>query len=856
MLAERGAVEGPFDGPTMAARLASGTLDPQQLVSSGSDWVVAEAVAHEFVVAPYVDPYDAAVASYSDPHVVAAVDAVRRASVAAAVPGAAIQRVDSDRYMNRAMEEANSVLGSAAVRVREWVEAVTGIVIEGSDAEGLRDGVALCELLNCYEIGLVRRVNRSRMPFKQRENISFFLSACSKRLGIMSGDLFTTSDLYEAKNMKQVWNTMEIIARALKILFPGSGNADLQEVSCADLADVSTLEKSSRLRIPSVSRTDIHGRVRSSEQPGFNLATLVEDVATEATPVVWSPGGTMDTAVSLEIPTVGAVGTVGDEGRGLEIELLAWIFAVTGCKIEGGFASVLRDGTIICDLLNAHEEAMVPCINRSRMPFKQMENIGFFLNAARNYLGLNPRCDAATLHVCIVCVYQHMIFTASHHHNHRLDMPFVAVTINARFCALPLLIRCVVPATPSFQPSLSFRSDLFSTTDLFEGKDLRQVCRGLCAVARALEIKYAASNKPVLVVSNDHHQLGASGKRPISMPRYGSSQDSVTHTPIALLAKRVSQKRPLEGNAEGGIRGDLLVAGGTAVPVGTDAHGGAGVGGGRGRGASMYGNEEESGGGEADKDWFVFDGPTDATHGPYDIGELRMQRQSGDLQSSQLVSCEGRPWVPVGDTHVDEYSGEQGGADQGAVPDDDDANNPLSFNRGDIQTDFNQWRILGEGHLLKKARGRSRFGFKSWKKRYFLLHAIGEECMAEAVSSATVVLSYFVSRERAGQFHQLVNEFSQSSSDAAAKLSLGELALDGCSVQQGLDGKHKNTIQLLFEGEVVLEMSADSYETQRSWIDALSALLINRRDRGGVSPKLDRRLSKTWRSKRRMTTTK
>ena len=339
------------------------------------------------------------------------------------------------------------------------------------------------------------------------------------------------------------------------------------------------------------------------------------------------------------------------------------------------------------------------------------------------------------------------------------------------------------------------------------------------------------------------------------MPRYGSSPDSVTHTPITLLAKRVSQKRPLEDNTEGGERDDLFVAGGTAVPAATDAHGGAGVGGGRGRGASMYGNEEDGGGGDADKDWFVFDEPTDATHGPYDIGELRMQRQSGDLQSSQLVSCEGLPWMPVGDTHVDAHSEEQG-RDQDAMPDDDDDNNPLSFNRGNIQTDFNQWKILGEGHLLKKARGRSRFGFKSWKKRYFLLHAIGEEGMAEAGSSATVVLSYFVSRARAGQFHQLVNDGSQSSSDAAAKLSLGELALDGCSVQQGLDGKHKNTIQLLFEGEVVLEMSADSYETQRSWIDTLSALLINRRDRGGVSPKLDRRLSKSWRSKRRMTTTK
>ena len=104
-----------------------------------------------------------------------------------------------------------------------WMEAVTGKTVEGGIEAGLRDGVVLCELLNCYESGLVRRVNRSRMPFKQRENISFFLSACSKRLGIMSGDLFTTSDLYEAKNIPQVQRGIRAAAQALQRVYANSG---------------------------------------------------------------------------------------------------------------------------------------------------------------------------------------------------------------------------------------------------------------------------------------------------------------------------------------------------------------------------------------------------------------------------------------------------------------------------------------------------------------------------------------------------------------------------------------------------------------------------------------------------------
>lgn len=50
------------------------------------------------------------------------------------------------------------------------------------------------------------------MPFKIMENISSFLAACSK-FGVADADMFQTVDLYEAKNMSQVLQTLSTLRR-------------------------------------------------------------------------------------------------------------------------------------------------------------------------------------------------------------------------------------------------------------------------------------------------------------------------------------------------------------------------------------------------------------------------------------------------------------------------------------------------------------------------------------------------------------------------------------------------------------------------------------------------------------------
>merc|ERR1712110_1337417 len=99
-------------------------------------------------------------------------------------------------------EEAKKCLG--------WINQVTaaGLDVNGCKtdeqfAEQLKNGQALCKLINAIAPGSVRRINTMSATFKQRENIEMYLAGCSK-YGLSQADLFQVNDLYEMKNVYMV----------------------------------------------------------------------------------------------------------------------------------------------------------------------------------------------------------------------------------------------------------------------------------------------------------------------------------------------------------------------------------------------------------------------------------------------------------------------------------------------------------------------------------------------------------------------------------------------------------------------------------------------------------------------------
>jgi hypothetical protein len=96
-----------------------------------------------------------------------------------------------------------------------WVQGCTGLTCSGSFAAWLKDGTVLCNLVNAIHPGSVRKINQSKMPFKQMENIKSFLEA-SRALGVRPHDCFETLDLFEEKDLMLVAQTLHALGSAVQ----------------------------------------------------------------------------------------------------------------------------------------------------------------------------------------------------------------------------------------------------------------------------------------------------------------------------------------------------------------------------------------------------------------------------------------------------------------------------------------------------------------------------------------------------------------------------------------------------------------------------------------------------------------
>ena len=72
----------------------------------------------------------------------------------------------------------------------------------------------------------------------------------------------------------------------------------------------------------------------------------------------------------------------------LEAEIVEWIGQKTGDMPTGEFGLWLKDGQVLCRLVNALQPGVVPKVYSGNMPFRQMENMSAFLKACRR-LGVN-----------------------------------------------------------------------------------------------------------------------------------------------------------------------------------------------------------------------------------------------------------------------------------------------------------------------------------------------------------------------------------------------------------------------------------------------------------------------------------
>jgi hypothetical protein len=323
---------------------------------------------------------------------------------------------------------------------RVWLETISEMEIGEDFGQGLRDGVVLCTVANKIHDGVVRRVEtKSKMPFKLMENVSAFLKAC-RVMGVNEFDLFETVDLFELKDLGNVVRCIFALGRAVQRNYPDFKGPTLgvkessknQRSFTSDqldsgknimaqqtLGSFRTMKRQTTSHTnnvmlgadaalsayrappppppPSAEKIEQLSRFRKADKlttfdshqpegelsPTGHVPTKEEVAATVAELSEELDKTTLkEKKVASSIPGLNSV--AASSGPTAEEEAQAWIEAVLGEKFLTSFGDSLKDGVMLCTLMNKIKPGLIPRIQTSSMPFKQMENVSSFVRACRS----------------------------------------------------------------------------------------------------------------------------------------------------------------------------------------------------------------------------------------------------------------------------------------------------------------------------------------------------------------------------------------------------------------------------------------------------------------------------------------
>ncbi|CDH52536.1 pkinase-domain-containing protein [Lichtheimia corymbifera JMRC:FSU:9682] len=95
----------------------------------------------------------------------------------------------------------------------DFINTTCGLQLQSDNLFAqLQDGIVLCNLINALKPGAIPSIGTHHSAFVKMANISLFLKG-ARELGVPSSDLFQPVDLYEARNMGAVVNTILTLAR-------------------------------------------------------------------------------------------------------------------------------------------------------------------------------------------------------------------------------------------------------------------------------------------------------------------------------------------------------------------------------------------------------------------------------------------------------------------------------------------------------------------------------------------------------------------------------------------------------------------------------------------------------------------
>ncbi|CAH0480518.1 unnamed protein product [Peronospora belbahrii] len=341
---------------------------------------------------------------------------------------AELARKAAERYNHNMENEA-----------RAWLETISEMQIGDDFGEGLRDGIILCTVANKIQLNIIKRIEtKSKMPFKLMENVSAFIKAC-RVMGVNEFDLFETVDLFELKDLGNVVRCIFALGRAVQRNYPEFKGPTLGvKESCKNrrsftsdqLADGKNIPAQQTLGSfrtmkrqtssytnnvmlgadaaqsayrappppppPSAEKIEQLTQFRKADHlvllgskpeeraSPFRLVPTKEEIATTVAELSDEVDKTSLSDKKVVSSLFGLKSVATNFGPTAEEEAQQWIEAVLGEKFLASFADSLKDGVMLCTLMNKIKPGFIPHIQTSSMPFKQMENVSNFVRACRS----------------------------------------------------------------------------------------------------------------------------------------------------------------------------------------------------------------------------------------------------------------------------------------------------------------------------------------------------------------------------------------------------------------------------------------------------------------------------------------
>jgi len=304
---------------------------------------------------------------------------------------------DISNFQSSRNQRRSVTIDTLAEEVRNWTSEMLKEPIVGPIATAFKDGTRLCRLMNRIKPGSIPRIHSSAESREQQmENIRNYLMTV-KTLGFDNLKSFSITDVLDEKNSSSLIQHLYTLGLNVTNL-PWYKGPTIKESSAISMSMLLRSSLSRRIS-PSTLMRIVPQTPQNSQSQTTQLPQTPQRQQPSVSPSTSSKSASPASSVSSPTKsplTSPAAYSLDIDVPSLDVDLQAkevlkydteletgareWIEAVLGEKLpHANFLANLKDGVILCRLLNAIHPNLISKIHTANRGYLHMENITNYL---------------------------------------------------------------------------------------------------------------------------------------------------------------------------------------------------------------------------------------------------------------------------------------------------------------------------------------------------------------------------------------------------------------------------------------------------------------------------------------------